>query len=85
VLGVFYGGTHPGNLFITPARRICFHDFGLTWFLDRSARRKLAAFTAAFIRQDVDWLLDAEIDLGVLGGEMDRSEFQRGLAQIIAD
>ncbi|WP_292580530.1 AarF/UbiB family protein, partial [Mesorhizobium sp. 65-26] len=85
VLGVFHGDPHPGNLFVTQDKRICFHDFGLIGFLDRAARRKLAAFTIAFIRQDADWLLDAAIDLGVLGGEMDRGEFRRGLAEIIAD
>jgi predicted unusual protein kinase regulating ubiquinone biosynthesis (AarF/ABC1/UbiB family) len=37
------------------------------------------------MRQDADWLLDAAIDLGVLGGAMDRNQFWRGLADIIAD
>ncbi|MFH1340641.1 MAG: AarF/UbiB family protein [Pseudomonadota bacterium] len=85
VLGVFHGDPHPGNLFITAEGRICFHDFGLVGFLDSATRRKLAAFTNAFIRQDADWLLDAAIDLGVFGGKMDRSEFRRGLAEIITD
>ena len=85
VLGVFHGDPHPGNLFITADGKICFHDFGLIGFLDRATRRKLAAFTSAFIRQDTDWLLDAAIDLGVLGGEIDRAEFRRGLAEVIAD
>ena len=85
VLGIFHGDPHPGNLFITADGRICFHDFGLVGFLDRATRRKLAAFTSAFIRQDADWLLDSAIDLGILGGEMDRAEFRRGLAEIIAD
>ncbi|BCH25050.1 hypothetical protein MesoLjLb_48350 [Mesorhizobium sp. L-8-3] len=84
-MGVFHGDPHPGNLFITKDRRICFHDFGLIGFLDRATRRKLAAFTSAFIHQDADWLLDASIDLGVLGGEMDRGVFRRGLAEILAD
>ncbi|RUW70739.1 AarF/ABC1/UbiB kinase family protein [Mesorhizobium sp. M4B.F.Ca.ET.049.02.1.2] len=85
VLGAFHGDPHPGNLFLTKDGRICFHDFGLIGFLDRATRRELAAFTSAFIRQDADWLLDAAIDLGVLGGEMDRGEFRRGLAEILAD
>lgn len=85
VLGAFHGDPHPGNLFITEDGRICFHDFGLIGFLDRVTRRKLAAFTSAFVRQDPDWLLDAAIDLGVLGGEMDRTEFRHGLAGILAD
>ena len=85
VLGVFHVDPHPGNMFITKEGRICFHDFGLIGFLDEAERRKLAAFTNAFIRQDADWLLDEAIDLGVFGGEMDRSQFRRGLAEIIAD
>ena len=85
VLGVFHGDPHPGNLFITAEGRICFHDFGLIGSLDRATRRNLAAFTAAFVHQDPEWFLDAAIDLGVLGGEMDRAEFRRGLAAIISD
>lgn len=37
------------------------------------------------MHQDPDWFLDAAIDLGVLGGEIDRTEFRRGLAAIISD
>lgn len=85
LLGVFHGDPHPGNLFITPGGKICFHDFGLTGFLDLSTRRKLAAFASAFIRQDADWLLDAAIDLRILGGRMDRGEFRHGLSEIVAD
>lgn len=85
VLGVFHGDPHPGNLFITEEGRICFHDFGLIGVLDKTTRFRLAAFTNAFMRQDADWLLDAAIDVGVLGGEMDRAHFRRGLAEIIAD
>ena len=85
VLGAFHGDPHPGNIFITGEGRICLHDFGLVGFLDRAARRKLAAFTNAFVHQDADWLLDAAIDLGVLGGEMNRAEFRRGLTEIVAD
>lgn len=85
VLGVFHGDPHPGNLFVTSDGRICFHDFGLVGSLDRSTQRKLAIFTTAFIRQDADWLLDAAIDLGVLGGTMDRAELRHGLLEILTD
>jgi ubiquinone biosynthesis protein len=85
VLGVFHGDPHPGNIFITAEGTICLHDFGLVGILDRAVRRKLAAFTSAFIHQDADWLLDAAIDLGVLGGEMNRAEFRHVIAEIIAD
>ncbi|HML93289.1 MAG TPA: AarF/UbiB family protein [Methyloceanibacter sp.] len=85
VLGFFHGDPHPGNLFITTDGKICFHDFGLVGLLDQTTRRRLAAFISAFIRQDADWLLDAAIDLGILGGEIDRSEFRKGIAEILAD
>lgn len=85
VLGAFHADPHPGNLFIMADGRICFHDFGLIGVLDRATRRRLAAFTVAFIRQDADWLLDAAIDLGILGGQIDRAVFRRGLADIIDD
>lgn len=85
VLGIFHGDPHPGNLFVTEEGRICLHDFGIVGFLDRPMRRKLAAFAMAFVRQDADWLLEAAIDLGMLGGELDRSEFRRGLVEIIGD
>lgn len=85
VLGVFHGDPHPGNLFVTEDGRICLHDFGIVGFLDRAMRRKLAAFATAFVHQDADWLLETAIELGILGGEMNRSEFRRGLVEIIGD
>ena len=85
VLGVYHGDPHPGNLFITPDGRICFHDFGLVGSLDSDTRRQLAAYTSAFVRQDADWMLDAGIALGILGGAIDRIAFRRALAEIIAD
>jgi ubiquinone biosynthesis protein len=85
VLGVFHGDPHPGNILITEDGRLCLHDFGIVGFLDKTMRRKLAAFALAFVRQDADWLLEAAIDLGILGGDLDRSEFRRGLVEIIGD
>lgn len=84
-MGAFHGDPHPGNLFINSDGRICLHDFGLIGILDPPTRRKLAAFTVAFVTQDADWLLDTAIDLGVIGGAIDRAVFRRGLAEIIAD
>jgi ubiquinone biosynthesis protein len=85
VLGVFHGDPHPGNLFITEEGRICFHDLGLIGILDRAQRRRLASFANAFMRQDADWILDAAIELGILGGAMNRAYFRRGVSEIVAD
>ncbi len=85
VIGVFHGDPHPGNLFIMDDNRICFHDFGMVGFLDRSTRKRLAALMQAFARQDSDWMFDSYLDLGVLGGELDRGEFRRGLEEMLED
>jgi len=85
VLGVFHGDPHPGNLFIMNSGRICFHDFGLTGYLDRATRRNLALFTQAFAHQDSAWLLDTAIALGVIDAAVDRAEFRRAFDEIMAD
>jgi ubiquinone biosynthesis protein len=84
-LGIFHGDPHPGNLFIMPDGRICFHDFGLVGFLDRSTRQGLLAFMQAFVTLDADWLTDAYIELGVVGRRLDRVAFRRGLEELLGD
>jgi ubiquinone biosynthesis protein len=84
-LGIFHGDPHPGNLFIMPDGRICFHDFGLVGFLDRATRQGLLAFMQAFVTLDADWLTDAYIDLGVVERRLNRIEFRRGLEELLGD
>lgn len=85
VEGVFHGDPHPGNLFVLEDGRICFHDFGLVGFLDRRTRMALIAFMMAFVQQDGDWLVDAYLDLGMLGGKLDRDEFRAGMEEVVQD
>ncbi|MFZ5510031.1 MAG: ABC1 kinase family protein [Pseudomonadota bacterium] len=85
VEGVFHGDPHPGNLFVLEDGRICLHDFGLVGFLDRRTRMGLVAFMLAFVQQDGDWLVDAYLDLGMLGGRLDREEFRAGMEEVVQD
>lgn len=85
VVGLFHGDPHPGNLFVMKDGRLCFHDLGLVGFLDRATRRNLAMFVQAFVGQNAAWVLDTAVDLGILGGEMSRDEFVRGIEEILAD
>jgi ubiquinone biosynthesis protein len=85
VMGLFHGDPHPGNLFIMDSRHICFHDFGIVGALDPPTRRNLAAFLLAFVYQDSEWMLDEALDLGLLAGAIDRTEFRQGLQEIIQD
>ncbi|MCK9530641.1 MAG: AarF/UbiB family protein [Gammaproteobacteria bacterium] len=84
-LGVFHGDPHPGNLFFMADGRICFHDYGLVGYIDRRTRLGLANFIQALVYLDSEWLLDAYLDLGVLGGEINRRELVLGLDNILAD
>ncbi|OYX11930.1 MAG: 2-octaprenylphenol hydroxylase, partial [Acidovorax sp. 32-64-7] len=65
--GFFHGDPHPGNVFVMDDGRICLHDFGIVGRVDRSMRRALVAFALAFVEQDADWVVDAWLDLGLVG------------------
>lgn len=43
------------------------------------------AFILSFAQQDADWLLDAFLDPGMMGGAVDRRESRFGLAEVIQD
>lgn len=85
VLGVFHADPHGGNLFYTASGRVCFHDFGMVGFLDLSTRRNLAALMQAFVGQDADWMLDASLAVGLLGGQLERNVFLARLEEILRD
>ncbi len=85
VVGFFHGDPHPGNLFVMPDGRLCFHDFGLVGYLDARTRRSLALYLQAFVNNDAAWMLDAAVDLGLLGGPIDRPTFIRGIEEILSD
>ncbi|HEV7284745.1 MAG TPA: AarF/ABC1/UbiB kinase family protein, partial [Kaistia sp.] len=63
--GLFHGDPHPGNLFLMEDGRLCFHDFGLVGYLDRTTRRNLGIFLQAFVQQDAAWMLDAAVELSL--------------------
>ena len=85
MVGFFHGDPHPGNLFVMPDGRLCFHDFGLVGYLDGRTRRSLALYLQAFVNKDAAWMLDAAVDLGLLGGPIDRPAFTRGIEEILSD
>jgi ubiquinone biosynthesis protein len=83
--GLFHGDPHPGNLFVMADGRICFHDFGIVGRLDRRLRRALTAFALAFVEQDADWVVDAWLDLGLVGAQVDRRAFLPVVQSLLAD
>ena len=84
VMGVFHGDPHPGNLFVMDDGRICFHDFGVVGELSLPMRRHLAVFMEALAEQDEDWLVDAAVDLGLLGPAVDRRLARQSASAVFA-
>jgi ubiquinone biosynthesis protein len=85
VMGVFHGDPHPGNVFVLPDGRLCFHDFGIVGQLTPPMRRKLAMFVLALSNQDENWLVDAAADLGVLSPAVDRGFARERIGAIVAE
>lgn len=83
--GLFHGDPHPGNLFVMADGRICFHDFGIVGRLDRRLRRALTAFALAFVEQDANWVVDAWLDLGLVGSQVDRRAFLPVVQSLLAE
>lgn len=81
--GVFHGDPHPGNLFLMPDGRICFHDFGTIGYLDPAARRSLALLMEAVSYMDAEGALDAATALGFLTPPFDRREYIRSISEIL--
>jgi ubiquinone biosynthesis protein len=83
--GLFHGDPHPGNIFAMADGRVCLHDFGIVGRVDRRMRRSLAAFALAFAEQDADWVVDAWLDLGLVGERTDRAVFVPVVRSLLAD
>ena len=83
VAGVFHGDPHPGNLFLMPDGRLCFHDFGLIGYLDPAARRSLALMIEAVSYSEAEGAMDAALALGFLTPPIDRREYTRSISEML--
>jgi ubiquinone biosynthesis protein len=78
--GFFHADPHPGNLFVLPDGRLCFHDFGIVGRLAPTDRENFRQFFLALILRDPAWMADAYLDMGGAGDEdVDRDAFARDL------
>lgn len=82
-VGVFHGDPHPGNLFLMPDGRLCFHDFGSIGYLDPAARRALAQMVESVSYADAEGALGAALALGFLHAAIDRREYIRSISEIL--
>ena len=77
--GVFHADPHPGNVFVLPDGRLCYHDFGAIGTLRRQDQEHLRQLFLAVIARDADWLTDVYLAMGGVEARIDRAAFVRDL------
>jgi ubiquinone biosynthesis protein len=78
--GVFHADPHPGNVFLLPDGRICFHDFGALGELSPRVQESLRQLFLAIIARDAGWVASAYLGIGGATRELDRAAFTADLA-----
>ena len=65
--GFFHGDPHPGNFFVRTDGSIAILDFGMVGIIDRITRINLLQLISGISRGDSSLIMDALLDLGVVG------------------
>lgn len=81
--GFFHGDPHPGNVFLLPDGRLCFHDFGIMGELSAHDQEALAQLILAVSSEEVSWMVDAYFEMGVAAEEVDRQSFTHDVAKAL--
>lgn len=82
--GLFHADPHPGNLFVLPDGRLCLHDFGMVGELEPAWRSALARLLAGLVDGDTIAVVDAYIDMGLIGPEVNTRVLAAELAPTLA-
>ena len=78
--GVFHADPHPGNIFLLPDGRICFHDFGALGLLSPVLQEKLRELFLAVMARDAGWLASVYLGMGgAAAGDLNRAAFTTDL------
>ena len=77
--GVFHADPHPGNVFLMPERRICFHDFGALGELSPRVQESLRQLFLAVMARDAAWVASAYLGMGGASAQLDRAGFTADL------
>jgi ubiquinone biosynthesis protein len=81
--GFFHADPHPGNALILPGEVICFLDFGMFGRLDEHAMDVLARVLNAVVKKDIDRLMKAAKDLGVLPERQNPTELRIAVLDLL--
>ena len=78
--GVFHADPHPGNVFLLPDGRVCFHDFGALGELSPQVRESLRELFLGVMARDAGWVASAYLGMGGATAELDRAKFTADLS-----
>jgi predicted unusual protein kinase regulating ubiquinone biosynthesis (AarF/ABC1/UbiB family) len=82
--GVFHADPHAGNLLVDTEGRLVLLDFGMVLQVERETRRRLLEAVLAAARQDVDGLINAFYELGILDPDVDRGTVRDAARSLMA-
>jgi ubiquinone biosynthesis protein len=78
--GVFHADPHPGNVFILPDGRLCFHDFGAVGELSPGLQENLRQLFLVVTARDAEWVASSYLGMGGATGQLDRATFVRDIS-----
>ncbi|MDA8097579.1 MAG: AarF/UbiB family protein [Clostridia bacterium] len=82
--GLFHADPHPGNLAAKPDGTLVFLDFGIIGRLSPHTREKIGQMVLGLVHRNVDMVLKAVIDLGVVPETVDHRLLRRDVEKLQA-
>jgi predicted unusual protein kinase regulating ubiquinone biosynthesis (AarF/ABC1/UbiB family) len=79
--GVFHADPHPGNLAVADDGTLVLYDFGMSDYVDPYIQENVVGFYTAVVRQDVDAIIDALVEIGTVSPDADR-DLIRGILEL---
>jgi len=80
--GIFHADLHPGNIFVRDDGAIIYLDFGIIGRLDHDLRKYLASMLFHLVRADYRKMAAVHRDMGLIGEDVNLSEFEEALRDI---
>lgn len=78
--GIFHADPHPGNVFLMPDGRFCFHDFGALGELSPAFQENMRQLFLAVMARDASWLTSAYLEMGGATAPLDRNAFTKDMS-----
>lgn len=82
--GTYHADPHPGNILITPDRRLCLLDLGMVGNMPGSLQIVLARLLLAIAEEDGEAAAETALDASGRAETADESKFRREIAELVA-